>query len=85
MVVEGRVQGVGFRAFAKKLAEGFGVVGWISNLADGRVEVVLEGKRNDVEAIAQKLHDGPKHAAVNKVEVSFNEPTAEYSSFVIRT
>ena len=48
-VVSGRVQGVGFRFFAERAAKKAGVVGWVRNLPDGRVETVVEGSDDAVE------------------------------------
>jgi acylphosphatase len=50
VVYSGRVQGVGFRATAVTLAQEFPVHGWVRNLPDGRVELLAEGEREQVEA-----------------------------------
>ena len=50
VVYAGRVQGVGFRATAVTLAQEFPVYGWVRNLADGRVELLAEGERDQIEA-----------------------------------
>lgn len=57
-LVSGRVQGVGFRWFVQRRAEAAGLTGSARNLADGRVEVVLQGSADDVEAVVSAL-DGP--------------------------
>lgn len=51
----GRVQGVGFRYTARNLAQGFPVTGFVRNLDDGRVEMVVEGRANDIEALLQAI------------------------------
>ena len=57
--VAGRVQGVWFRESCREQAVALGVTGWVRNLADGRVEVVLEGPEAAVERVVQWCHDGP--------------------------
>jgi acylphosphatase len=58
-VVSGDVQGVGYRWFVRQLANGAGLAGSATNLPDGRVEVVVEGPEDDVEALVTAL-DGPR-------------------------
>jgi acylphosphatase len=53
----GRVQGVGFRATATHLARAYPVVGWVRNLPDGRVELLAEGARPDVEAFVAAVRE----------------------------
>ena len=52
---EGRVQGVGFRFSVRQIAEGFTVAGHAANLPDGRVEVFLQGERDEVEAMEKEI------------------------------
>ena len=68
--VEGRVQGVFFRAETREAAKSFGVTGWVRNLYDGRVEAVFEGGEEEVERAVDWCHKGPPHATVTHVEVS---------------
>ena len=59
VLVSGHVQGVGYRWFVRGLAEAHGLSGSARNLADGRVEVVLEGPSDAVRAVVAQL-DGPR-------------------------
>jgi acylphosphatase len=68
-LVSGRVQGVGFRWHARERAEQLGLAGWVRNLPDGRVELVLEGREGAVEAMLVWLERGPPAAHVKNVEV----------------
>lgn len=73
VIVSGDVQGVSYRAFVRKQALGLGITGHAENLADGRVEVVAEGRREDLEYLLVKMRMGPTHAAVDALEVSWAE------------
>ncbi len=81
--VEGRVQGVFFRAETQKTANSYNVKGWVKNLYDGRVEALFEGKEEDVDRLVSWCHEGPDYSNVTRVEV-INEPlTGEFDSFLI--
>jgi acylphosphatase len=82
--VEGRVQGVFFRANTCDRAEALGLTGWVKNTRDGRVEAVFEGPREDVEKIVQWCRKGPPGAVVTHVEVSWEEPKGEFRDFSIK-
>jgi acylphosphatase len=66
--VRGRVQGVGFRWFVLREAQRLGVVGFVSNLPDGSVEVVAQGAPAALEALSRALAHGPSLARVDDVE-----------------
>jgi acylphosphatase len=84
-VVRGRVQGVGFRAFATRRARELGLKGFARNLADGRgVEVVAEGRRPALEALLAALRLGPSSAHVEAVDASWDEAVGAYSGFEAR-
>ena len=76
MFVSGRVQGVFFRQETSRRAAGR-VNGWVRNLADGRVEAVLEGPPFAVEPIVAWMRQGPRSAEVTGVEVSWEQPAGE--------
>lgn len=82
LLISGRVQGVFFRDTCRREAQARGVAGHASNLADGRVEVVVEGERGDVDAVADWCHRGPPHADVASVEV-IEEPPEGLEGFTI--
>ena len=64
VVVEGFVQGVGYRDFARRAALRLGVSGWVRNRADGTVEALIAGAPEDVEAMLAEMRRGPRGAAV---------------------
>jgi|SRR5271165_5414766 len=69
VVVEGFVQGVGYREFARRAALRLGVSGWVRNRADGTVEALIEGAPAAVEAMLAELGRGPRWAAVSRVRL----------------
>ena len=73
LLVEGRVQRVGYRAYCKRYATDFGLAGYAENLADGRVEVVVEGEQAAIEHFLVFAKRGPSHARVEVVEESWSE------------
>jgi acylphosphatase len=74
VVVHGRVQGVFFRDTARERARAHGVAGWVRNRPDGALEAVFEGSLDDVERLVRFCRTGPPRAAVERVEVSEEEP-----------
>jgi acylphosphatase len=74
VVVQGFVQGVGFRFAVERAARSHGVSGWVRNRRDGAVEAVFEGEREDVEALVGFCRRGPRGAEVERVEVVEESP-----------
>ena len=70
VVVTGRVQGVGYRAWTADEAERRGLAGWVRNRRDGSVEAVFAGDAAAVEAMLMACSEGPPAALVSNVEVS---------------
>ncbi|KKG07744.1 acylphosphatase [Methanosarcina sp. 2.H.A.1B.4] len=71
--ISGRVQGVGFRRFARNAAERFGVDCNPINLRDGSVFVLAEGRQEALELLINELRKGPNYAHVEDVDVTFKE------------
>ena len=67
-LVEGMVQGVGFRFFVERVARQLGVGGYVKNLRDGRVEVYAIGAPEQLEELKRRLAIGPRAARVQSVE-----------------
>ena len=81
VVISGRVQGVAFRYYTERWATELGLTGWVRNLFDGRVEVVAEGKKDDLDALLARLREGPRSAVVEDLDVGWQEPTGEFRDF----
>lgn len=82
--VEGRVQGVWFRASTRDVAAGLGLAGWVRNLPTGEVEAAFEGPREAVEAALAWCAQGPAGARVDRCEVSWQPATGAQPPFEIR-
>jgi acylphosphatase len=83
--VRGRVQGVGYRAFAVWQARALSLNGFARNLSDGTtVEVIAEGSRDSLEALLVNLGEGPPLSRVTAVDVTWGEATGEYDGFGVR-
>ena len=84
LYISGRVQGVGFRRAAQLQANELEVTGWSHNLADGRVEIVCEGKEKDIQKFIVWNRRGPRFAKVQDVEISYEDVTGEWDEFLTR-
>ncbi len=81
MTLSGRVQGVGFRYFVLETAMNLGLTGWVRNTWDGKVELVAEGSRVDLELLRNKAGQGPSGAFVTDVQESWEAATGQFNSF----
>lgn len=79
----GHVQGVGFRYSVLQVAKEFEVTGFVSNLADGRVQLEAEGLERDIGAFVEAVQE-KMHGYVRKVERSSRRRPAQFSGFVIK-
>ena len=67
--IEGRVQGVGFRAFVEREAVARGLSGWVRNRRDGGVEAVLSGARHQIDTMIERCREGPRGSRVDMVKL----------------
>jgi len=79
----GHVQGVGFRYSVKQLSLEFDVTGWVKNLPDGRVELVAEGERDELETFQAAIPDAGLRRFIRETQSHWNEGTGEYRGFEI--
>ena len=82
--IHGFVQGVSFRYYTLRQAQGLGVHGYVRNCWDGTVEVVAEGEREAVNKLLSWLHVGPSYAEVEKVDFEWEEPRGDLTRFEVR-
>lgn len=80
----GRVHGVGFRMTAEETAHDFGVVGWVKNLRDGRVELLAEAEEEFLERFLDAIRNGPMKNFIDHVELSRSNASETFDEFEIR-
>ncbi|NIA02992.1 MAG: acylphosphatase [Nitrospirae bacterium] len=83
LYISGKVQGVYFRENTYKKARLLKLSGWVKNLSDGRVEVVIEGTQKYVDEMISWCRIGRAPATVTEVEEIWEEPNGEFYSFDI--
>jgi acylphosphatase len=83
LLVKGRVQGVGYRAFAARVASQRGLCGGVRNLHDGRVELEVEGSKDQILILIEDLKIGPPAARVATVEAEWSPATGRFSHFQV--
>ena len=84
VVVQGKVQGVGFRIFTENQATQLGLQGWVRNRQDGAVEVEAEGLKSTLETFLQILQTGPPLSHVTHLMVDWKESNRHTHGFIVR-
>jgi len=86
VIVEGVVQGVGYREFTRRAASRLNVSGWVRNRSDGAVEALVRGSPAAVETLIAEMRKGPRFAAVESVRVIEHDETQSHDdgTFVVR-
>ena len=82
VIVEGRVQGVGFRAYVEREAKTRSLKGWVRNRSDGSVEAVFMGEEEDVQSMIVACHRGPRMSLVRNVK-SEQHPPGDWRGFEV--
>jgi acylphosphatase len=82
VIVEGRVQGVGFRAFVEREAKARSLRGWVRNRSDGSVEAVFSGEEEDVQSMIVACHRGPRLSVVREVKQTL-QAAGEWRDFAV--
>jgi acylphosphatase len=84
IIIQGLVQGVGYRFFAIEQAKRFNIRGFTKNLVNGNVEVVAEGDEGAVKGLIEQLKIGPVSAHVSAIDVQWHDSELGFTDFDIR-
>lgn len=84
VLISGKVQGVGFRNFTVRNARELGLSGYAKNLANGKVEIVAEGDKLQLNALIKAVRKGPRVSRVDTVDIKEQDFKGEFDSFVVR-
>ena len=85
VIVEGRVQGVGFRYYVLDKANLLHLTGWVRNRYSGEVEVTAEGRQEDLDQLLNYLRTGPRSSFVTNLIVNLREATDEFTRFSVKS
>lgn len=81
--VSGQVQGVGFRWYCRDIARSAGIAGWVKNLPDGRVEIIVEGGKENIKQFLTQLKNGYLARNIKDVQEIEEEYQGESKEFKI--
>ena len=81
LLIEGRVQGVGFRDFAVRRANQLGLHGWVRNIPNDGVEIISEGEEVMINEFILACKHGPSRAYVTEIKIDYRSPTHEFKGF----
>ncbi|HOK57199.1 MAG TPA: acylphosphatase [bacterium] len=84
LYVKGIVQGVGFRWYAQRIGNSIGVSGWVKNLPDGSVEIVVEGEKEKIEIFIEEMKNGYLGKNITEIEKIEEDFKGEFKGFEIR-
>lgn len=82
--IHGKVQGVGYRFFATRVARRMGLKGWIVNMRDGTVEALVEGNKKSIDEWIEELREGPRYAEVTKIDQESRDFTGKLGDFDVK-
>jgi len=84
IIVNGVVQGVGFRYWTMRKAAELGVNGYVANMPDGSVAIEVEADRSIVETFIKEVKVGPTYASVTDIKVEWHDPANNFKNFDVR-
>ncbi len=83
LLISGRVQGVGFRAAVSRKAKNLDLTGWVRNLKDGRVEIIIEGSEENTKKFIDWVRKGSFLSKVSDVKIERQEYRGEFNNFKV--
>ena len=84
LIITGKVQGVGFRAFVRNRSMKNNVTGWVRNLHDGRVEILIEGEDKYVNSVIKWCSFGPANSRVDSIQITDEYYSGDFQNFEVR-
>ena len=84
ILISGRVQGVFYRSWTKELAESLGITGWVKNTSDGKVEIVSQGDKSNLDEFIKSLYIGSELAKVEDLIVEKVEGSEVFEDFKVK-
>jgi len=82
--IHGKVQGVGYRFYATRVARRMGLKGWIQNNRDGSVEALVEGEKKAIDEWVEEIREGPRYAEVIKIDAVSKDFTGTLPDFDVK-
>lgn len=84
ILIEGRLQSMNFRFNAQREADELGLVGFVRNLTDGRIEIEAQGDEDKVEKMLNWCQEEPHSSQIRSILFRYDEPVNRYSDFSVR-
>jgi acylphosphatase len=82
--IHGKVQGVGYRFFATRVARRLGLKGWIQNMRDSSVEALIEGEAAAIDEWIEEIREGPRYAEVTKIDQESKDFSGRLADFDVK-
>ena len=83
ILIEGRVQGVGFRNYALSKAIRFDIKGYTRNMPEGHLEIICCGEKNDLEKFLSEIKKGPSFAFISNIKINDYAEMTDFTNFEI--
>jgi acylphosphatase len=84
ITIHGKVQGVGYRFYATRVARRLGLKGWIQNNRDGTVEAMVEGEKASIDEWVEEIREGPRYAEVTKIDAEVKDFSGRLGDFDVK-